>query len=167
MSDLFQRIADALTSLPGRTVTHPRTGQQTRWVHTPVEAIAEALSGVVVADPAEVELWRDVADRRAIARDAAQAERDRLRAALNDIAALVAPQWRTSHGADYTQGRNDLIDAVRAVLARHGFDQAGEQPFPACLNCGHRSTHNIRRGECPVCGCDAPRFDQAGEQVTE
>jgi hypothetical protein len=27
-----------------------------------------------------------------------------------------------------------------------------------CRNCGHASPHTVRRGECPVCGCDAPSY---------
>lgn len=86
-----------------------------------------------IADAAELERLRagreeDIRSFTALTQEMGEIadERDRYAAALHDIAALVSPQWRTSHGEDYTQGRNDLIDAVRAVLSRHGVttDQA-------------------------------------------
>ena len=43
-------------------------------------------------------------------------ERDMALAVIKRVWALVAPQWRRTEGEDYSKGRNDMIDAVRAAL---------------------------------------------------
>lgn len=43
-------------------------------------------------------------------------ERDDLQRQMDDVRELIKPQWRRTYSEDYSQGRNDMIDAIRAVL---------------------------------------------------
>ncbi len=63
-----------------------------------------------------------------------------------DIEAWAAPQWRHTEGADYSRGRNDAIDQIRAILAAH--------PTVEALDDARRLRERVARAGSRLMGAD-------------
>jgi len=55
----------------------------------------------------------------------------------------------------------ELAPAAADAVAQKLADS--QDPDKVCLECGHPNPHTVQRGQCPVCGCDGPRWGYPSE----